>query len=131
MQDLEHSVLKADAAPSDASPAPMHGVFAPLLGWHIFLASLGVLALLRAPHIARAPRAHLNARIFVLGVGLGGLALSLTTRLTVAVPTAIAVWAPKPIVQWWQRRAVARAPRRPANPFRPAAEACVPCVSPS
>ena len=45
-----------------------------LLGWHVFVASLFVLVLLKRLG-ASTPGAHLNIRIFVLGVCIGGFVL--------------------------------------------------------
>ena len=80
-------------------------------GWRVFLASLFVLVLLRAPGIANVPRAHLNLRIFMLGMCVGGFVLSFTSSLVSSAMIAVAIWAPKPILQWRQRQA-----QSPPNP---------------
>ena len=94
------------------------------VGWHVFLASLFLLLLL--PKFSSSPRGHLNLRIFLLGICLAGYALYLTSYLVIAVATAVAVWAPKPLFEW-RLRHQASISDRPPNPFKPVAKVCVPC----
>ena len=70
----------------DASPSlsAAQDFSASQIGWHVFLASLVVLVFLRPPG-STAPPAHLNLRIFVLGVCIGGLALYLTSHLAASL----------------------------------------------
>ena len=91
-------------------------------GWRVFLVSLMVLVILRAPGIATTPRAHLNLRIFMLGWCVGGLVLHLTSSLAASVAIAIAIWAPKPIIEWRRRW-------RALDPPDPADRVCPPIPS--
>ena len=94
-------------------------------GFNVFLLSLLALVLLThvAPKITKAPRGHLNLRIFALGLCLSGLVLYITSYLPVAVGTAIGIWALKPILFWHQRRQQTAAPK-------PAPKECMPCAPP-
>ena len=115
----------------DASPSlsAAQDFSASQIGWHVFLASLVVLVFLRPPG-STAPPAHLNLRIFVLGVCIGGLALYLTSHLAASLAVSIAIWVPRPISLWRQRRAEALALQgRPRNPLQPAAQECAPIGS--
>ena len=99
-------------------------IVAPIVGWRVFLCSLVLLVLLRAPKVADKPRAHLNLRIFILGLCVGGIALYFTGYLAMAVVMAIVIWAPKPIMMWLNTRAAQREPAftpRRRNPLKPAA----------
>jgi ankyrin repeat protein len=91
---------------------------ASLIGWHVFLASLLVLVFLRAD------KTHLNLRIFMLGVCFGAFVLSFTSSPLASAVIAVAIWSPKPLISWWQRRAMAAETeeRRPLNPFKPDGE---------